>query len=86
MLASCSLLVAAVVVVDVDDAVPFSYSTPSLYLSVDLVRPVLSVGLVTVHVEREARVDSRLIAEAMLVHASDVPATIASTKSKRRDD
>ena len=73
------------VVVDVDDAVPFSYSTPSLYLSVDLVRPVVSVGLVTVHVEREARVDSRLIAEAMLVHASDVPA-IASTKSKRRVD
>ena len=49
-------------VVDVDDAVPFSYSTPSLYLSVDLVR---RVGLVTVHVEREARVDSRLIAEAI---------------------
>ena len=50
-------------------------------------RPVvISVGLVTVHVEREARVDdSRLIAEPMLVHASDVPA-IASTKSKRRDD
>ena len=71
-------------------------------------RPVvISVGLVTVHVEREARPDatmlvvhastneaierearvddSRLIAEPMLVNASDVPA-IASTKSKRRDD